>query len=594
MANFVHKRNGLIIEEPRNWKELELTKNFLNKQDDVNINISRLDFAGDEALKIRERILNGMSGGLGVFEGDSYDIEVGELGNPVYVFEGYLDYSEEVEFEGCNEVSVSLKKRKGSDWLNDVADGFSFRYLFDIGEITNSDFVKVPYVINYIPDSLQLVTLSISLFVMTKELISSIRDVAEGVGDVVDASTPVVGVGVGVGAVAVTAWDLGNFILVTIKLVALIAYTVAIVIAIVNLIEELIAQILPPKRFHLGMRLYDLFRKGAEHLGLTFKSDLLTERKDWVVIPSKGNKGGSPPTGFQGTFIESGVPSANDGFDTFGDLIRVWGGALNADYKIVNGEFQFERRDYWDDSSTYTIPDFFTEQDDLQDKFRLNVEEMVANYNINWFYDTQDQNTLDNQEGRVFQAITEPIIVQNEDLVNLKGLQEVRVPCSLGLRKNQLTAVEVAFKGLASFVDALTGVFGSGTNFAANIEARKGSLLMSSHFLTIPKIVVVKGEKLAKNQRDLLGAQRLWDELHFINSFVEVNGEFNQYYRYKNVRVPFCFEDFVVLLENNNCKTTEGEEAEIELLKWRVWEDYAVIDYRVKRKYTQNLRLKFL
>lgn len=594
MANFIHKRNGLIIDEPRNWTELEITKNFLDKNDDVNINITNLEFAGEEPKNIISRIFNGLSGGIGIFEGDKYTIEIGETGNPEYIFKGYLDYSGGIEVKGCNEINVPLKKQKGSGWLNDVADGFSFRYLFDKGEITSSDFVKVPYVINYIPDNMQLIMLSISLFMTTKELIEAIRNTAEAVGDVVDASTPVLGVGVGLGAVAVTAWDIGNFILVALKLVAWIAYTIAIVIAIKNLIEEIINQIMPPKRDHLGMTLYDLFRKGAEHLGLGFSSTLLNTRRDWVIIPSKGHKGGKKPTGYVGNWTESGVPNADSGFDTFGDLIRVWSKALNANWIIINDTFHFERTDYWENTGNYIIQDYFNNQKELKDNYKLNVDEITANYNIHWAYDTQDQNTLDNQKGRVFQAILEPNTTTNQDLVNLKHLIEVTIPCSLGLRKNKLTKVEEVLKELSKFIDGLTGILGGGTNYAGQIENRKGALLLSSDFITIPKIVVMNGNKLAKNQRDKLSAKRLWEELHYINSFAEINGVHNQYFRYENQKVPFCIEDFVNLLNNNNCKTKDGEQAKIESLKWKVWDNTAIINYRVKKKYTNNLSIKYI
>lgn len=589
MADFRHKRNGLVISEPRNWEELEITKNFLDKNDDVNINITTLQFAGVDAKDIIARVFNGLSGGVGVFEGDQYSIEVGEVGNPIFVFKGYLDYGEGVEFTGCNEVAVSLKKEQGSDWLNDVADGFSFRYLFDKGEITSGDFIKVPYVINYIPDGMQLLMLSISLFLMGKELYEVIKATVETVGDIVDASTPVVGVGVGLGAVTVTAWDIGNIILLSIKATALLAYSIAITYAIVKLMEEIIEQLIPKKRFHLGMSIYDLFRKGAEHLGLGFSSTLLNERKKWVIIPSKGHRGGEKPTGHVGSWTERGVPNANDGFDTFGDLIRVWSKALNADFKIINGVFHFERADFWENIGNFTVPDYFTDQKDLVDVFKLNVDEVVANYNIHWAYDTQDQNTLDNQVGRVFQAILEPNAVNNQSLVNLKHLEEVYIPCSLGLRKNELTRIEKVAKGLMKIADAF-----SGKNLVSKIENRKGSLLTSSHFFTIPKVVVMEGSKLAKDQRLKLGAKTLWEELHYVNSFAEINGVHNQYYRYEKVKVPFCMGDFVDLLENNNCKTLAGDFAKIESLKWRVWDNTAILDYRVKKKYTNNLKVKYV
>lgn len=594
MGDFRHKRNGIVISEPRNFQGLKITKDFLGEKSDTKINISSLIFAGEEAISIRNRIMNGLSGGVGIFEGEPYEIEVGEVGNPSFIFDGYLDYADNPKFIGCNEVKVSLKKRKGSDWLNDVADGFSFRYLDDIGVITNSDYVKVPYIINYIPDNMQLLMLSISLFMMTKELVQSIKATAEAIADVTDASIPVVGASVGVGAGVVTAWDIGNIILAVIKVVAYIAYTVAIVIAIKNLIDQIIEQLIPKKREHLGISIYTLFKRSCQHLGMTFKSQLLTDRKQWVIIPSKGHKGGEKPTGQKGSWSETGVPSANDSWDTFGDLIRQFKRVFNADFKIVNGEFQFEREDFWSNSSNYIIQDVFTNQSTLQDEFIPNTSEITSNYNITWAYDTQDQNTLDNQEGRVFQAILEPNIKTNNDLINLKNLEAVNIPCSLGVRKENLTRVEKVLKDLGKFVDKLTGVLGGGTNFASSIENRKGSLLLSSHFLTIPKMVVMSGGKLAKDQRSKLGAIKLWNELHYINSFAEINGIHNQYFRYKKVKVKFCMEDFISLLDNNFCSTKEGEKAKIERIEWKVWQDYAIIDYRINKKYTNNLKVKII
>lgn len=595
MGDLRHILNGVLISEPRNWQDLEISYNFKEMDDpnEASLNINSLEFAGKEAIDIRARIMNGLSGGVGILEGEPYQVEVGEEGNPVSIFNGYLDFVES-EFISCNEVKVALKKRQGSDWLNDVADSFSFRYLHDIGVISSGDFIKVPYVINYVPDTMQVIVLSISLFMMTKELVQTIRSLAEAIGDTTDASTPVVGTSVGLGAGVVTAWDIGNIILTVLKVAAYLAYTVAIVIAIKNLIEELIEQLMPKKREHLGMRLYTLFERSCQHLGLNFSSTLLNQRREWVIIPTKGHKGGSKPEGWKGTFIEKGVPTEDDQMDTFGDLIRFWKPVLNADFKIVNGTFYFERSDYWDQVGIYQLPDVFTDQENLKDVFKPNANEAISNYNIHWDYDTQDQNTLDNQEGRVFQAILEPVTKVHPDLINLSGLVEIPIRVSMGQRKDSLTKIEEAIKKVAKFIDELTAFFGSGTSYVSKIEGRKGSLLLSSHFLTKPKIVVMSGSKLAMNQKSLLSARRLWDELHYIRSFVEINGVHNQWWKYEQVKVPFCWHNFIELMDSNFCNTVDGEPCKIETLKWRVWEDFATIDYRVRKKYTNNLRLKYI
>lgn len=585
LANKIrHYINNQDFGEPRNWQELAITKDWLNKRENVDINISDLEFVLKANKYLQQRILNGLSGGVGIFEGEPYRITVGDASSPSYTFDGYLDFTDELTVIGGEEISLALKKRAGTDWLNDVADGFSFAYLADQNIITNGDYVKVPYVINYIPDGLQLIMLSMSLFMMSKELIENIQKLAETIADVTDAATPVIGVGVGFGAVAVTAWDLGNFILVVIKAVARIAYIIAIIIAIKNLIEEIFEQLLPPKRYHLGMKFRTMFERSCQYLGLGFSSSI--PELDWVHIPRKDRKGGDSG--------ESGFPTNTGPIYTFGDLIREMKKMFNADFRIINGVFHFERQDNFDIISSYVIPSFFNDQERLLDKNSFNTGEIVANYNIHWQYDIQDQNTLDDQTGRVFQAITKPISFNDQKLVNIKGLAEIDMPFSIGKTKNGLTRVEEVAKDLGRFVDNLTGIFGGGTNFASQITNRIGSLLLSSHFLTYGKVVKMSGNKLATDQRSELSATQLWDKYHFINSFAEVNGVHNQFYRFKELPVPMSLEEFTHLLENNKVSDQSGNECIIEKMEYFPQRGRALLDYRVRKKYTNNLRVDYV
>lgn len=581
-----HYINGQDFGEPRNWQDLEIMMDWLNKNEAVNINITDLEFVLKANKHLQERVLNGLTGGVGIFEGEPYQIKVGDPSNPVYAFDGYLDFTEDATVIGGEEFKCSLKKRLGSDWLNDVADGFSFAYLKDQNIITQGDYVKVPYVINYVPDTMQLITLGMSLFMMTKELIENIQNLADAIADVTDAATPVIGVGVGFGAVVVTAWDLGNFILVIIKLIARIVYIIAIVIAIKKLIELIFEELLPAKRYHLGMSFRKMMERGCQHLGLTFQSSI--SELEWVHIPrkdKKGSKNGSSGDGF---------PTNDGSIYTFGDCIRVLKAKFNADYRIVNGVFHFERKDNFQIPSTYQVPNFLNDQTRLLDRVKFNTDEMVANYNINWAYDIQDQNTLDDQTGRVFQAITTPIQTNDATLVNIKNLAEVAIPFSVGKCKTELTRVEEFAKDLARFVDNLTGIFGGGTNFASQIQNRIGSLLLSSHFLTTGKVVVMSGSKLNNDQRSVVSAEQLWNNYHFINSFAEVNGVHNQFWRFQNIPVPMTVGDFSKLLDNNFITDADGNQVMVEKIVYKPQHATAVIDVRVKRKYTNNLKIDYV
>jgi len=577
---------GKDFGEPRDWQNLEIIIDWLESKEGVNINITDLEFVLEANRHLQTRILDGLSGGVGIFEGEPYDIVIGDHLSPSYSFRGYLDFTDETTVIGKEEISCSLKKRTGEDWLVDVADGFSFAYLKEKGVITDSDYRKVPYVINYIPDGTQLILLSLSLFMMTKELIENTKEVAHAVKEVADVAIPVIGASVGLGAGVVTAWDLGKAILVIATAAIQIAYTIAIVAAIINLMEELLKQLLPPKRHHLGMPVKTLLKRGCDYLGLGFKSTLLDQLGDWVHVPQKDKKGGSKG--------ESGYPTNSGPIYTFGDAIREFKKMFNADYRIVNGTFHFERKDSFEIPSNYVIPRFFNDQTRLLDLNGFNADEMIANYNINYLFDTQDQNTLDDQTGRVFQAITTPKTIKDPQLVNIKGLGSVSIPFAQGKTKNDLTRVEEVAKDVAKFVDKLTGIFGSGTNLQKGITSRLGSMLLSSDFITNGKIVKMSGANLTKDQRTDTGAQFLWDNFHFINSFAEINGEHNQYWRYKELRVPMSLEDFEKVLANNVCTNNLGERVEIERIAYKPAEGAAILNYRIKKKYTNNLKIEYV
>lgn len=579
MASIRHDINGDSVEPDRNWKGSSIKLDWLNRKETAFLSIGSLEFAGETAKKIRKRALNGLFGGPGMFEGEPYNIEFGPEGSPVYTFKGYLDFVSEGTFIGENQVKVELKKKKGSDWMNEVADGFSFRYLKEIGQISTSDYVNVPYVKNFVPDETQLILLAISAFMMTKELIENVQSIADGISELINAATPNVGLGV--------TWDVGDVIWSVLKLVARIAYAIAIVVAIKNLIKEIFEQLIPKKRFHAGMTIEKLFEKGCNYLNLTLSSTLLNSVKDWVVIPSKEKEGTLSSSSYN-----SGVPRSQDGIDSFGDLIRVFSEVFNADFRIKDNVFEFERRDFWKGNPAFTIPDVYEDQDNRLKVFKHNANEMIRNYGIDWGYDAQDQNTVSNIEGMVFQAEAEPNTIINNDFLNMSGLEEINIPFSMGLKKVGLTRFEEEAKKLGKIVDKVTGVFGSGTSFESQITEREGSLLISSHQLTIPKIVQMSGSKLASNQRSKLSAESFWDRWHYINSFVPINGVHNQYWRYEGVKIKFCELDFLSLLESKEIVDSLGRKGELETLDWNPYQNTATINYRINELWTNNLKLK--
>lgn len=598
MTDIRHYAEGQLVnpvnQEPNKPAKVEIEMEWLNRKAQAMINISSLEFDGPDGTLIRERSLSGLSGGVGMFEGMPYNIQVGSQ-TDYKDFPLYLDFTKNPIFFGDCGINVSLQTKQGSDWLNDVAESISYRFLEEEGLITDSDFVDIPYVVNFIPNGVQLLLLGLSTYSLTKELIESIKALADRIADLTDAATPVIGVGVGAGAVVVTAYDIGNIIMAALKLVAQIAYLVAIVVAIVKLVEQIIEQLMPPKRFHRGIPLRTLFQKFCDYKGLQFSSTLMdsldVNNAKWCYLPPKRQIKGSI---FANRSTQSGVPDVGSIIDTPAGVIREFKKIFNADFKLLDGTLYFERKDNFRTQSPYIIPNTFTDQDSLQNFNGFNVDEFRANYNIFWNTDIQDQNTLDNVEGLSFQAQISPLNTDNADLTNLTGLEQVAIPFALPVRKDQLTAVEEAVKVFATLVDAVTGQLGNPQSLSGKINNRIGVLHLSSHYTNVGKIIVMAGGKLAKEQRQILSATKLYKNYHFINSFVPTNGVHNQYWTYEEQEISFCYEDFVSLEGNNLVETSAGEPAEISRLIWDARENVATINYRVNRLYDKNFIIKYL
>lgn len=591
MALIKHYINGNDFGLPRGWQDLEITADWKNEKQDQNINISNLSFVLDAKRHIENRIASALTGGRSVFEGEPYKIVVGPTDDPDFVFNGYMDFAEGVNYlthEQTEEIEVLIKKEQGSDWLNDIADSFSFASLAEQGIINDSHYVKVPYIINYVPDGLAIVTLSISIFMMTKEIVENVRGVVEAIGLITNASTPVVGASVGAGAGVVTAWDLGDYIWAAIKVVAQIAYTIALTIAIIKLIEEIFEQLFPRKRYHLGMKIKTMFERACSYLDLEFQSTLISASNvsKLVIIPSKDRKGVTGGNGGQ-----TGYPNPRDGIHGFGDFIRRMQEYFNADFRIVDGVFRFERVDFWEQTSNFVIKDFFSLQDKLLNKHNLNTKDFISNYNINYDFDRQDQNTLDDVTGQVFQVMQVPSFVQNPKLLNVKNLAEIALNFSIGKRKDGLTDLEKIGKELGKVADKITGIFGGGTNFESQIEARIGAMLLSSHFLTIPRLVQIAGSNIATNQREVLAAETLWDKYHFINTFVPINGFHNQYLEFKDKEIPMDGKAFKSILNNNFVRDEDGNFVRIDRMAWVPERGVAKVDYSVKQIYDKNLKI---
>lgn len=99
----------------------------------------------------------------------------------------------------------------------------------------------------------------------------------------------------------------------------------------------------------------------------------------------------------------------------------------------------------------------------------------------------------------------------------------------------------------------------------------------------------------------MTAAYTLMDELHFTNfairnatSLGAPKNDHNQWLTYTDKEIPFCCDDYSSVLNSNYIKTYDQKTAKIKSLVWNPYKGTARVSYRVKEKYTNNLKHSYV
>lgn len=604
---------GNKVKAPFNHKQLAIQLNFDKDSPDARLDLNKWRFVDETANVIYKEFQAGLTGGTGIFEGIPFDIAISNK-NQTIKFENYLDLTDGETILGCEDVECNSKEKGGIDWLNTIADSFTFEYLhLETGFLPSSKFVAVPYVINTIPNYrealIALISAQFLLFHLGEQAII-LTEHLTGTANPFQAADAA-------------------------KLIIRVIYLLGLLIAFVKLIKDLLDLIIQPVKYHKGMYVRDLMDAACGHLGLQWSSSILqsTQYNNLFIIPRKLQ---NPPNAKDDRILGFTSPDIdqNGYFEgTFGDLLRSLKTIFNGKILINNGVLQFERVDFNNSSASYVIPDVLTET------FGTNASEINSNTLIEFAYDVNDKNTIQEWDGTSCQVVVEPLTVVNGDMRLLQNLKQVSIPFALAKRKEELTLPENILK---TFLNAVSGVMNAlikvanaaikvvnaiskvlnkikkvlntvglkinikiGTlkpipkqNFGQIISDRIGMMLLENDFITVPKICIVEQGKtdretdISTDTKTYLNARYLYDNFYSVDSFVPTTStpNANQWLRKRIEKCPFTFTDYLTVRANNKIFDVDGNIAKIESLKWNIWEQTAEIEYRINKLYTNNLK----
>lgn len=555
-----HFIDGIEI-SPRDKEAIGVVSDFSERPDELSLNVESLTLPNEGYVVVMNHINT-----QGIFEGIPYTIVL----NNGSIIEYYIDLTDPSTTFRDQEVVVKIKRRYARDNFFERANATTFTLMKSKGVVF--DVFDVPYVI--VPDNQAEIALSagITLYIMTKELVQNIQSLSQLVAAFVAAT---------VGLSGSTA---GLILSLAIQTAAQLIYTIAILVAVIKLGQTLLELVFPKIRYLLACRIKELMLKGAQYLGYSFASSLLDQLIGASLLPVPLQKQSKKWFQFlQNELNQSfnmGIPTANDSVVTLGDLFRECEIMFNARTRVVNGQVVFERRDFWQNISTAMIKPALVLQDRRSDEFVLNVEESWRRYYISYAEDFNDLHVIDNFEGIDAEYVTDPVSVINQDLVMIKGLNEIQIPFALAARKESLTWAEKIVKALLKFVDNVTGVFGGGTSYEQQISNRIGVMQISQQYFGVTKFMYLVNGKQPSNYLEFIGAAALWKKYHFINQI-----QLNDYKIKEDARVRISETDFVTLLDNNYAEV-DGVEIEILRLEYIDENSFAKIKYKERFPYS--------
>jgi hypothetical protein len=519
---------------PRNFEDFRFVRDFITPRAKLEVQTDKLILVNEDYKRLKKWIYEEQ----GRFE----NVEANVVDDTNNIFPHFLDL-DGIQFTN-NEVQVSLMARKGFEHFYQKSEGLTFEYLHYIGGLPSNLFLDVAYLI--IPNDLNLqkiVSLNIEISIVY-QLSQLILEAAKLVGD---ASNP---------------FTITNAV---IKGIAIAIQVVSLTIQFAtnsNILKELY---FPRLRNLKACSDYTLIKKGCEYLGYTLDSQALLDLRYNATLPiPQMNPNESI---FQKIFNElgdafnNGFPTLSDSCPTLWSLIDEYCKTYNLRCFVYNGVVKIEKRSYFFQNANIQIKPTYSEQGTRESVWEFNDEEVYFRKYYHYISDYTDLHAV-NQiplNVRYSERQTKPLSVINQDLVNLKDLNEYVIPFDLGAVKTELTGIEKIVSSVFGIFDSIANFFGGNSNMQSSITDRLGVLTISQQFFQQTKRLrmATTGNKQASDYLQQLSINNIIDGYH---SDLKVS---NNCKKVSKMTIPFTQQKFNLLQQNNFVTLTDGTVVEI-------------------------------
>ncbi len=508
---FLNPLIPVLVDQPDNWQALMIELGFENNSPEAVLNATKLIWKGQTAGSLNTYVKNGISGGLGIFEGIPLVIKV--CNSQEVVFDGIIDLTDPETKFSCDIIQCKIRDKR-MDMVNQLMNSVSFAYLATpisqsgAGIINpkpqslGGDYVVIPYQRNDIPDHIQVLMLGFLIYNVTEK----IEDAGTRLGQLVGGDTAAAAIDTADVLNGFDATVLGIF-----EIIGFVVYIAVMVDILYQLIKEAFNYLVSPVYTKFGMNALTMIQKACSYFGITFQSTILQNApfNNLVIMPQK--TAWSDNRSFVNTLFSTlsagstvnqrmeyddlynwthngnstnfGAYGYYDG--TPGDLLRALEEMFNAKAKIIMNNLgqpvlHFERWDYQYALSTYTLPNIsdqvpfnskglFNSTGYSQSAFATNASEIPSNYEVSFQLDQQDLNTYNSYEGNRCFCTTRPITISAVKNVLLQHLVQRNIPFAHAFRKDQNTTAEIILTPIWSAAANIINIVGAVINLFIGI-----------------------------------------------------------------------------------------------------------------------------
>ena len=518
--------DGNELPAPVEWQDIEFTAQFNDFAAVPSLDISQLTFVNEAYYYIVAHIDKGL-----IFTPIQLRIEIN-----TFIFSAVLDLSDGYKQIYPNKLQASIKDLNGINLLSERLEGITYGLLLDEQIINDEDYTEVPIIVVKQFDATDVAMLSIASYILIKDLQEFIKESAKQKGQLAKGTT-----------------DPREAIFGILITIITIAYYAVLVVALIQMIREVLTQLIPQRSMYKGMTLRRLMEKALQRLNYTFESTI--PELEWVYLPSKINET------VRLNKQETGIPRIGDYGYICKEIFELAKSLFKAQYKIEGNKLILEPEisDFWENSSNYQLPDVLLESKEY------NANELRANRLYSFLTDSADTYTTTEWRGTNYEII-------NKSGEMLKGSEEVRWNVALGKTKEKFTALEVAINFFIKSANSITAKLGGAKTDLIDFGANR--IKISQPFTEVPKLISLKDGKPTKE----ITAKKIVDKYHFEADL--------QYELYKGLTIPFNEIHLQSLLQNSYFNYL-GKRAKIDSFKWVASMNKAIVDFRIEKIYTE-------